>query len=135
MAEEFLVKNSLTSSMLEAGKELTRRLDRVGFKAVASFWLYNLETNEWRLVLASHQVDRKGPKKAYSTILNALSKKPSEEVIGLSLQNITLTSPLDPLIKSLRTALRTGKALSDIRFSRNRINDLFIEDAYIYRVL
>ena len=135
MAEESVVKESLSPNMIAAGKELTRRLDRMGFKALASFWLYNSETNEWRLVLASRQVDSKGPKKAYSTILNALTKKPEEKVIGLGLQIITLTSPLDPLIKSLRTALRTGKELSDIRFSRNRINDLFIEDAYIYRVI
>ncbi len=134
MAEETLVKEPLTAEMIEAGKQLTSRLDRTDFEVLSSLWLFTSETNQWRLVLASPQLDREGPKKAYTRIQAVLSQRPNE-VAGLNLQNITALSPDDPLIRLLRTAIRTGRGLSGIRFSRNRINDTFIEDAYIYRLL
>ncbi len=134
MAEETLVKEPLTPEMIEAGKELTKQLDTSDLKVVSSFWLFVAEANEWRLVVASPQLDREGPKKTYAKIQDVLGQK-LNQVSGLNLKNITLLSPGDPLIKSLRTAIRTGTEVSGIRFSRNRINNTFIEDAYIYRLL
>jgi hypothetical protein len=53
----------------------------------------------------------------------------------LSLQNISLVSPNDDLVKLLKAAIKTGPGVSNIRFTGNVINNVFIEDAYIYRVL
>ncbi len=45
MVTEALVKESLSSEMIAAGAELTRRLDEARFVVSASLWLYIAETN------------------------------------------------------------------------------------------
>jgi hypothetical protein len=131
MAEEILVKDSLNPEMIEAGRRLTEQLDRSGLPLSASMWLYVPDSNEWRLILASPRVDSEGPKKAYQEVRNVLVHLPGA---GLSLRNISLVEPENPLVALLRGAVRTGSGISGIRFSRNTINGHFIEDAYIYRL-
>lgn len=131
MAEETVVKDLLTHDMIVAGEELVRGLDASEYDVVGSLWFYLPESNEWRLMLVSPQLESEGPKKAYTRIQSVLSK----EKIGVDLLQITVCSPNDTLIKLLRSAIKTGRKMSGVRFSRNRINNLFVEDAYIYRLL
>jgi len=56
--------------------------------------------------------------------------------IGLTLQDITLVSPDEPVVKLLRTVVKTPPiSTSPIHFAGNSINNMFIADAYIYRML
>jgi len=56
--------------------------------------------------------------------------------IGLTLQDITLVSPDEPVVKLLRTVVKTPPiSTSPIHFAGNSINNMFIDDAYIYRML
>ncbi len=131
MAEEIVVKEPLWPYMEDSGKELTKRLDDMGFVLVASFWLFLPDTGDWRLILATPMVDDKGPKATYTEVQKALDP----ELRGLSLNNISVVSPTQPIVKLLSIAIRTdATAVGSIRFTRNRINNLFIEDAYIYRM-
>jgi hypothetical protein len=117
--------------MEASGKELTARLDAAQFELVASFWFFMSEANDWRLMLASPMVDTAGPKAAYSAVQKALDP-PLE---GLSLHKISVVSPTLPIVQLLMKTIRTdATATSSIRLTRNRINDMFIEDAYIYRM-
>ncbi len=127
-----MVEETLVRDWIEAGRVLTENLDQEGFHAVASFWLYESETRQWRLLLASPLVDQEGPTWAYEKIQKLLRSKP--ELKLLSLDDISVVSPNYDLVKLLRVAVRTGKGVSGIRFTRNRINDQFVEDAYIYRL-
>jgi len=129
-----VVKEPLTTEMTAAGEELMQRLDAADFGVVAAFWLYALEPNRWRLMLASPLVDREGPIKAYARIQATLVKRP-DAVPGLSVRNITVLSPKDPLVKKLRTVIRVGKGKRGMRFSSARVRDTFVEDSYIYRLL
>jgi hypothetical protein len=131
MAEEVVVKEPLWPHMEASGKELTARLDAAQFELVASFWFFMSEANDWRLMLASPMVDTAGPKAAYSAVQKALDP-PLE---GLSLHKISVVSPTLPIVQLLMKTIRTdATATSSIRLTRNRINDMFIEDAYIYRM-
>ena len=125
-------KATLVEADMEAGKALLKRLDEVKFKVKAALWLYMPDPEEWRLVLASPSIDTDGPKKAYEKVQSELQE--SDGRSELSLQNISLVSPHDKLIKALKTTIKTGKEMSHIRLTRNVINGLFIEDAYIYRL-
>jgi len=51
MVTEALVKESLSSEMISAAEELTRRLDEARFIVSASLWLYIPEINTWRLMI------------------------------------------------------------------------------------
>ena len=133
MVEEILVKESLTEAMIAAGAELTRRLDETHWPVDASLWLYIPDNNQWRFVVASPTIATEGPKKGYKRVQDALSQLEKMSA-ALSLQNISVVEPDDPLIKLLRTAIGTGDEITGVRFSRNVIDGHFIDDAYIYRI-
>lgn len=126
-------KPTLVDPDKKAGEALLKKLDGIDFDVKAAFWLYLSEPNEWRLFFASPVVDKKGPKEAYETVQSHLEKL--KERYELSLQNISLISSNDKLVKLLKAAIKTGPGVSNIRFTGNVINNVFIEDAYIYRVL
>jgi hypothetical protein len=125
---------ALTQEMILAGKELIEHLDKTGFKVDACLWFYKPQSNSWRLIIAVPEAKLYEPRKAYSKILSILAKIPSAKD-AVSLSDITLIESKDPLIRTLRTAARTGRIISGIRFSRNTIDGVFIEDAYIYRII
>jgi hypothetical protein len=125
-------KATLVDADMKAGEALLNKLDETKFDVKAALWLYMPDPEEWRLILASPTVDAEGPKKAYEKVQSQLPGL--DQGYELSLQNISLVSPSDNLIKVLKSAIKTGKKISHIRFTRNVINNVFIEDAYIYRL-
>ena len=132
-----MVKPTLVDADMKAGEALLSKLDEIKFDVRAAFWFYMPDSEEWRLIFASPAVDKKGPKEAYEKVQSQLPKlkEEFEQDYELSLQNISLVSPNDDLVKLLKAAIKTGPEVSNIRFTGNVINNVFIEDAYIYRVL
>jgi len=124
-------KPVLVNSDMEAGERLVRDLDKAGLTVTAALWFYMSDSDEWRLMLAMPVVDEKGPKVAYEQIQAQLESLGQHE---LSLQNISVVSPGDDLIKLLGLAINTGSNIAHMRFTRNIINGVFIEDAYVYRL-
>lgn len=125
-------KTALVEKDVEEGKRLIEALDNAGFQVRAVLWFYLAESDEWRFVVASPLVERKGPKEAYAFVQAVLAQllPPS----GISLEEISVVSPEYDLIRILKVAIQTGPGISGIRFTRNTINNTFIEDAYIYRM-
>jgi hypothetical protein len=132
MADETVVREPLLDAKIASGRRLVELLDLEKFEIVAALWLYTSSADEWRLMLATPLVDSDGPRSVYLKIRAILDQR-ADELPWLNLSNITVISPEDPLVKSLRSAIKTVGGLQSIRFTRNRINDLFIEDALIYR--
>jgi len=133
MAEETVVKEMLTREMIQAGAEITRRLDEAHLEVRASLWLYIPDKNLWRLIVASPAVRQDGPKKVYQQIQTILSKM-SDKTWRIPLHDTSVVEDSDPLIASLRTSMGTKDGISGRRFSRDTINGYFIEDAYIYKM-
>jgi len=133
MAQDGVVKEPLTEMMIRAGAELTRKLDEQRWPVIASLWLYRSEGNRWRLVLASPRVASDGPMKSYEIVQAALEAMPAAERT-MSLSDVSVTEPTDPLIALLCAAARTETMVEGLRFTRTVINRRFIEDAYIYRM-
>ena len=126
-------KPILVEADLEAGKALLSNLDKSRFSVKAAFWFYLSDSNEWRLIFALPSVDRIGPQAAYEKMQSQLQKL--DPKYNLALQNISIVSPKENLIMLLKKVIHTGPESSGIRFTRNTINNVFIEDAYIYRML
>jgi hypothetical protein len=124
-------KPTLVDDDRKAGEELLGVLDRARLKVRAAFWLYLPEADEWRLFLALPMVARKGPREAYGRIQTYLRQMGGKE---LSLRNISVVAPNDNMVKLLGSVVKTGPGISGIRFTGNVINNVLIEDAYIYRV-
>lgn len=131
MAEEPLVKEPLTGEMINAGMELTRRLDEANWPFVASFWYFVPEQNQWKLIFASPRLLSDGPAQAYYAIRRASAGLREQFP---SLKQIVVAPPDDEVVRTLGLAVDTEWTISGIRFSHNTINGRFIEDAYLYRV-
>ncbi len=133
MGEEAVVKEVLTEEMISVGAKFTHLLDKTGLTVGASLWLYVPESNIWQLVIASPEVRTQGPKKVYKRIQSILSRIPEGQP-SVELRYISVVAENHPWVSLLRVAIKTGDGISGVRFSRNTINGIFIEDAYIYRM-
>ena len=134
MYQEVVVKEALTPQMIDAGADLTRRLDEDGFELVASFWLYTSESNEWLLVIASPYVTKAGRRKAYLRIRRLLYNGAAEQDFPMILWDTTVREHNDPLITALRSGLKPRRNIAGRRLTTSIVNGQFIEDAYLYHV-
>jgi hypothetical protein len=125
-------KAILVDKDIKDGESLIRALDRSQFTLSGALWFYFPKAEEWRLMLVSPLVDKIGPQKSYRIIQSVIEDFPSS--FGISIINISVISPKSKLIQLLRMAIHTGPGISEIRFSRNTIDNVFIEDALIYRL-
>jgi hypothetical protein len=128
-----MVKELLTSEMIDVGENLLKSLDAMGLPITAAMWLFDAETNDWRLKFASPATSIIGRREVYGKVAEA------RNALGLSsddfpLDTVGLFDSGDKLIGSLQKALKTGPGISRIRYSRNVVNGQFIHDALIYRL-
>jgi hypothetical protein len=123
-------KTILVANDIENGKQLVIRLEQSNFEFNAAMW-FLFGTGDWHFLIASQCVDQLGPKKCYESIQAIINEIPENQRIPLEL--ITVMSQNDNLIRLLRSAIR-AEGISQIRFSKNTINGVFIDDALIYRI-
>jgi hypothetical protein len=126
-----MVTAALVDSHIDDGRKLVLALDDMNIDVEVALWLYDSDSEEWRLLIASRKLQEHGPLKAYETVQTALAGIPHRSI---ALSNVTVVSPDDPTIRALRSVISTGPGITGMRFSRNVIDHVFIEDAYIYRV-
>lgn len=124
-------KTILVEKTIKEGKNLIEKLDEQDFNVVAAFWFYLADVKTWRLIIATPFAKNNGPIKSYTLIQKALAELKLTEI---ALSNISVVNPENVVVKLLSIAIKTGPGISGIRFSRNTINGIFIEDVYIYRL-
>ena len=119
---------------IEGGERLTNALVQEGLKVYAAFWFYFSDSDKWQLMVALPSVNQKGPKQAYALVQSVLDKL--EPPSAISLRDVAVADPDDPLIRALRRAAGTdtGKTRS-VWFTQNVVNNIFVEAAYIYRMV
>jgi hypothetical protein len=129
-----MVKTTLVEKDIQEGKRILTALDKRGLQISAALWLYFSGNEEWKFTIAVPMIKREGPIKTYRFIRSVLAalRPPLKQV---SLENITAVKPENEIIQVLKVAIHTGPGIHGIRFTRNVINGLLIDDAYIYRML
>lgn len=126
MAEAVLVEADIAM-----GRELLEILDGAAFPVTAAAWVYYADAEEWRLIVRTP--------KAENDLLGAL-----REVAGamdaagdlrerIDLSRIRLVPPKDKMLAAMGSMVRVDGA-SMVRFRRNMINGILIDDALIYRL-
>lgn len=127
-----MAKEILVDEYINEAENLITELDDNKFIIDSALWYYFVEAEEWRLIIATPIVDKKGSLEAYKTIIKFIKDKNLFDKTPL--RKLTVVSPHDPLIKLLKMAIRTGPSISRIRFQNNFINNTQIEDALIFRL-
>jgi hypothetical protein len=127
-----MAKETLLESDIDAGARFIEALDNDGETVEAAFWFYYPDLSQWKLILFAPAFDKIDLTKAYTKISELLS---SRDEIGknISVADIKILKQKDPLMKLLRSIVRTGKGLSQIRMTSNLLNGIYVEDALIYR--
>ena len=132
MAQEAMVTETLSQEMIDAGRQLTGRLDH-RLLISAALWLYLDEPDRWRLIIASPKVKETGPRKVYQLIQSVLrSTQVPFEVISLS--DISAVEPDSPLVSPFRGLIKVSSPPIGVRVSRSTFNGHFVEGAYIYKL-
>lgn len=128
-----MVARTLVENDIEGGRLLVKELDSGKVPVSAALWFYDREEDCYRLFLAMRVYDDQGPLEAYRVVQEFLKKLPEEQ--RLSLTDINIVSPSDETIVAIGEAVKTppAPAISGIRFSRNLVKNVYVDDAWIYR--
>ena len=123
---------NLPEQKIDAGRALIQKLDaaRPLIDVVGAFWYEQPESDLWKLGIAARQ--EASPRSFYARIQKLID---AEIEKGIVLDELVLMKPDAPLLKLLRTAVRTGRSISKIRFVGNSVNGVLLPDMLIYRVL
>ncbi len=124
----------LVRSDVDAGLRLIKILDQGGFGVVAALWLFLTDAEKWKLVVA-YKGPNKDLEKKYleaATLISQWRREHLEDNI-LDLSNVRITGADDPLIAGLKNVVRVD-GTSELRFSNNLINGIYVEDALIHRL-
>lgn len=132
MAKDVLVTETFSDQMIKAGAKLIERLDAEKSEVKSAFWLFFAEEKTWKLIIASPLVGSEGPRNFYKRVISVNKKADVDEGV-ISLNDIGVANIDFQIVQLLKSAIGTGDSISGIRFSRNTINGVFIEDSYIYR--
>ena len=129
-----MVKTSLVESDIESGRQLLDEVNKIDphFLVEAAFWFFRPEVLEWRLFIATPLVDKRGPASAYTDIQSALRSLAGSSWI--SMQDISVVSPADKLVMVIRRAVSIPIGAKGVRLARTRVDDTYIDEAYVYRV-
>lgn len=134
MVEKVVVAQDLSPEMVKAGERLLAEFDRRQVPVRGMFWWYQAEPEIWRLIVVMPEVKSRGPILAYQKIQSILPDMPQNQPT-LGLENISVWDAEDSIINLMRKAVRIGgKGVGGVRFSRNSIDGVYIDDAYIYRL-
>jgi hypothetical protein len=129
-----MVKTSLVETDIAEGRRLIAALNQINshFQVQAAFWLYRPEVMEWRFMIATPLIDQKGPFNAYTDVQRIL--RTIVPPLSISMQDISVVSSHDKLVKVLKKVVHIPPGTPGVRFGRSRVDDTYIEDAYLYRV-
>ncbi|HUE04187.1 MAG TPA: hypothetical protein VMR62_31850 [Bryobacteraceae bacterium] len=115
---------------LDRGAEILRILDEAGLEVSVALWAVLGEYNDWRLLIASRQLDG-SQLEAYGLVNDALraagfpmGKRPSIVILPMT----------DPTVRALRRYFRNNKDAEGERIGGQQLGNRWVEDGYIYRV-
>ena len=129
MGEDALVDIQVTGAI-----ELLRKLDDTGHGPSLAAWYYYDDANEWRLLIASSELDTLLSKQealAYRVIVSALT---SLQQPSLGLSQLKIIGTTSPLAKAFSFLLKTApNGIVQAHFTNMTLNGLFLKEVILLR--
>jgi hypothetical protein len=122
---------TLVNFDIENGKEVIDALDRDGKTPNVALWAKIPDYEDWRLVIASDQLDQTSSLSGYTEINESLKRAgfPFRRKPTISLR------PMDkPFIQGLRKAFASAVDTYGMRIGGQMFGDQYLEDAFVYRI-
>jgi len=95
-----MVTPALVEKEIADGTRLIQSLDTHNVRHSAVLWAQKMDDPQWELIIATPLVDERGPRSAYTDVQGIL--KSFDPPLSITLQDITVVSPGEPLIKELK---------------------------------
>jgi hypothetical protein len=116
---------------IEAGAAVLRALDAANIKVKVALWAYLEEYySDWRLIIASPDLDNAGYLEGYGLMRKAT------DAAGIPVHkrpDLLLMSMKEPFIRDIRRQYRKLKDLEGVR-PGGMFGDRFLSDGYVYRI-
>ena len=93
--------------------------------------MFQPESDEWHLLIATPRVDEIGPRKAYEELSDITRGIPADST---QLLKIELISPRQPFYQALRSVFGKTAAVEGARLGNTQIGGMYINDAYLYEI-
>jgi hypothetical protein len=123
---------ALTGTDIDFGKGLWHALrGNQRFPADGALWLFQSDSGEWHLLIATPRVDEVGPKKAYEELAGIT------RLIGADtteLLRIELISPRLPFYQALRSVFGKTLSVEGAQLGNTQIGGMYIDDAYLHEI-
>jgi predicted lipid carrier protein YhbT len=122
-----MAKTLLVSVDLDSGLAVVQALDAAKIRLNVAMWAKLEEYSDWRLILASRQLDAEG----FLALRSAL------DAAGITVwkkPDIMLMRMKDPFIRDLRRAFAKEKNVEGMRLGGQMFGDKYVEDGYVYRI-
>ena len=126
-----MVESALVNEDVEAARRLVSFLDENGYPVKAALWLYQSEAERWRFVI-SFRESRADVTTFYRDIANLINEKGQADGL-LDLYKVDVVDAERSVVGPLSKVIRVD-GLSNVRFTNNRVNGVFLEDALIFRL-
>ncbi len=126
-----MAKETLVGLDIDLGAKAIRALDAAGYPVTVAVWLLTEEWGEWRLLIATPLYDKLGLKEAYLQLVTALSSTASELVHEVP---IIVKGNRNGFVRHLRNTFGATAAVTGMRLGGQTIGDVWVEDAYVYRI-
>lgn len=118
-------------ALVEEGATLVRLLDESKLKPRAAMWVYNSETDTWKLwiVPAAEVKD----KLEFYLLLSEVISKHREELPSFDISSVEFKADTHPAVRGLGTMLRM-EGLGSAHLSNNRFNGFLLPDGIVLRM-
>src|SRR5438309_1585911 len=124
--------DALPGTDVDFGKILWEALRRSKkFPAKGALWLFQSESGEWHLLIATPRVDEIGPRKAYEELADITRNIPADSA---QLLRIELISPRLPFYQALRSVFGKTASVEGARLGNTQVGGIYIDDAYLYEI-
>jgi hypothetical protein len=123
---------ALTVPDIEFGKTLWQSLRTSGiFPINGILWLFQLDSGEWHLLIATPRVDAVGPRNAYAELAEVSKRIHADSA---QLLRIELISPRHPLYQALRSVFAQTALVEGTRLGNTQSGGMYIDEAYLYEI-
>jgi hypothetical protein len=115
--------------LVAASRQLNHRLAQTGLPVSLGVLGHLPQTQKWYLTLASQAVDKIGPRVAYSKV----EKAAKAQHFPLPIEQISVVSPRDPIIRDVGKWVSMPTAGVAVRFGQLTLDDRSYDDVYVFK--
>lgn len=126
-----MYQTALVDVDLRKGEQVISTLEKAGIHVQVAMWSHFSEYEDWRLVLASKDLDAVDLRETYLKV-NRVLKNAGMGVREVPLIFIMRTT--DPFIRALRKIFSKTADVRGMRLGGQRWGDRFVDDAYAYKI-